>query len=62
MSAYHKELCERLIRDGVQPTAAWFIEMVANQRIRSCDFSELERKFWQDIEKHYQKWCRERLN
>ncbi len=60
MSAYHDELCERLLRDGVQPTAAWFIELVAEQKIRSCDFSELEWKFMRDIERAYSKWQRNR--
>ena len=62
MSAYHDELCERLIRDGIQPTAAWFITMVAEKRIASRDFSELERKPWSDIADHYEKWLRERMN
>ncbi len=49
MSAFERELLERIDGDGAQSAARWLIELVASGALDWPDMSPFEREFWKQI-------------
>jgi hypothetical protein len=60
MSAYEHKLREMIATDGREAAAAWFIEMLAKQKILTPDLSEMELKFFLEIVHRYEEWLKDR--
>jgi len=57
VSKHDEELRQRILRgDDPQSVRTWFIERVAEGKIREVDFTDFESLFWADIVADYRKW------
>jgi hypothetical protein len=63
MSIYDQELRARILRDGPDAAAEWYIKCTAaDNTIDEQNLSDLEKKLWRDLCEGFRQLCRSMVN